>query len=195
VLYEHDSGTSVARVIYDAKTGHEWTITKRMSAVALWHDEIAYTTSQGAVYRQNYVTGTSRKLAAEPANSADLVDYTVFIYGNWVGWHATSVFPARVKSINRLRNTKTMSAAVSLPHLLYGLSSAGALLATQPSLTSESLRVGTAIPDATPIWLRSYAGHTREILTSRSYLAGPQIAAGVLAWADGTGVLRVAPLS
>ena len=145
------------------------------------------------MYRKNLVTGKAVRLAAALSDPAD-VHVSVYENGGWVGWNEEAPNIARFVPRNMLRNAKTLAPAISLRHTLYSLTSAGALLDSTATADPQYFQ-NVAIPRPTKFWLRSYSGHTSVLLAKRAFIAGPQIAGNVLAWAGWTGVLHAASLS
>jgi hypothetical protein len=184
--------------VYNVATKHTKVVRKivggiNYTSIALSGSYIAYATRHGAIYRENIGTGKRVRLAAPLPNDPGGVEFDVYEYGDWVGWHALPVADELAKPLNRIRNAKTMAPAVSLAHTLYSLTSAGALLDSTATYHGGFSEAGV-VTAPTRFWLRSYSSHTRALLAKRAYIAGPQIAGGILAWAGANGVLRVEPV-
>jgi hypothetical protein len=180
--------------VYDATSGKTKLFRKvgglDYHGFALSGHYVSYATKHGAIYRQDLVTGRRTQLRKALPHDPGGVEFDVYAQGSWVGWHALPVQSELAKPLNQIRNAKTMAPTITLAHTLYSLTSAGAIL----SSTYATFRMGFAeagqVNQATRFWLRNYSGSTRSLLPKASYLSGPQIAGKVLAWADGSGILR-----
>jgi hypothetical protein len=199
VLFQRESPPTGSTVeVFDAGTGRT-RIVRRIHgglnyvSIALWKHYISYATKHGAIYRENFITGKRTQLANALANDPGGVEIAVYEYGSWVGWSAQPVEDELKAPLNKLRNVTTMAPAISLPHRLYSLTSSGALL-DDTSTFRETFSQQGRITKATPFWLRSYRGRTTKLFGARSYVAGPEISAGRVAWAARDGVLRIARL-
>jgi hypothetical protein len=194
VLYQRPSGGGSDNVVYDAAT-KKTTVVNHVggidyTGIALSGHFAAYATKHGAIYRKDLLTGKRVLLRKALPNDVGGVEFDVYASGSWVGWHALPVSHELAKPLNQIRNVKTMAPAISLRHTLFSLTSAGSILDS----THATFRIGFSEMDqvahASRFWLRSYSGHTRSLLPRASYVAGPQIAGDVLAWADAQGVLH-----
>jgi hypothetical protein len=194
VLYQRPAGNGSDNVVYDAATKKTTLVNHvggiNYSGIALSGHFAAYATKHGAILWKNLRTGKHVVLRKALPNDVGGVEFDVYASGNWVGWHALPVSHELAKPLNQIRNVKTMAAAISLPHTLFSLTSAGAILDS----THATFRIGFSEMDqvahASRFWLRSYSGPTRSLLPKASYVAGPQIAGNVLAWADAKGILH-----
>jgi hypothetical protein len=191
VLYQ---GRNLVIYVYDATTRKTTAVQRPgrldRAATALAGHSIAYATRGGAIYRKSFLTSKRTRVAPPPKHPA-WFDYSVFAHGSWVGWRETSEVP-KAGSRSQLRNSVGRSATVTLHHSLYSLTSAGALLDARATFSAYTPT--SPITSPTRFWLRTYAGHTTLLLDKRSFVAGPQIAGSVVAWAGPTGVLHAARL-
>jgi hypothetical protein len=114
--------------------------------------------------------------------------------GNWVGWTAQPLAGELAKSVNMIRNAKTMAPAIAMRQTIYSLSRAGVLLdSASATFRAQHAQPGLITP-AARFWLRRYDGRTKSLLSQRRFVAGPEIAGRLLAWAGAKGVLRVTQL-
>ncbi len=170
--------TTVVRVIHDRLDA---------SSTAIWGDYLAYATPHGWVYRTDLRTGKTIKVAT--GNKQRYYgDISVYVFGDWVGWHSQRSDAVGASDVDRIRNVRTMAPAINLGHTLWSLTSAGALMDDEGTQVPAAGSDGTL--DATAFWLRSYAGHVRKVLSSRHFVTGPRLVGRTLAWADASGVLR-----
>lgn len=178
------SPNSSAYTVYDVRTGHSRAVLRTgrtVAGVALSGHYLAYATKYGAIVRKNLLNGKTVELAKPRTSRFGVV--AVYESGNWVGWED------RLSGGGSwLRNAATMAKPIHLAHPLYSLTSAGALLDT--TNTAEYSRGPIAV-SRTKIWLRSYSGHTRTLLSARAFDAGPQLSGGVLAWINSAGSLKI----
>jgi hypothetical protein len=181
------SAAATHYVVYNVTTGrsHIVRIGKHLDRVALSGHDLAYANQYGEVFRKNLINGKLVRLStAHPSYSGPVA---VYASGNWVGWEY-----GRSGGASWLRNAATMAKSIHLAHSLYSLTSAGALLDTTNTAEFNSGPTGVA---RTKIWLRSYSGHTRTLLSTRAFDQGPQISGGVLAWINAAGALKAARLT
>jgi hypothetical protein len=195
VLYLNGSN---AVEVYDAKSRKTMHVVSLdglfYAAAALSGHYVAYATEHGAIYRRNLETAATRRLAAPLKNDVGGVEVSVYAAGDWVGWTAQPLLGELSKSLNRIRNAKTMAPAITLPHTLYSMSHAGVLLdSAKATYRAEDAQAGL-ITTAARFWLRRYGGRTTSLLSKRRFVAGPEIAGHLLGWAGANGVLRVVQL-
>jgi hypothetical protein len=169
--------------VYDIATGRTTLVlndpNRTTQNVALSGHYLSYSTTQAGVYRKNLRTGHTIRLA-EPHPKYRFPHTAVFASGDWVGWRVQRGAGVGVDD-SYLRNVSTMAKPIRLPHVLNALTSEGAVL-------------NSASSGATTYWLRGYGGHTRLLLSTRSYVQGPQVQHGVVAWINANGNLKVARL-
>jgi hypothetical protein len=198
VLYQGSSGRIE---IYDTRNGHTWQITSAhhdTASAAIWRHHVAYATKRGAIYRENFITGQKIQLAPPHKNDIGGAQFAVYEYGPWVGWTAQPLKGELSHAVNLVRNATTMKPAIPVPHTLYSLTSAGAILASAKltaytDSAADDLSDGVPAPNATT-WLWSYSGRVTPLLSKRRYVAGPQINGNLLAWAGQSGILKVRDL-
>ncbi|MGN6473711.1 MAG: hypothetical protein ACTHK4_08710 [Mycobacteriales bacterium] len=138
---------------------------------------VAQMTSRGAVTRTDLNTGAVRQLAARQPRRDRLNAINIFTHGNEVVWtHNGHTW---------IRNARTMHAATEMSGIAVGIGAAGVLLADQaydPIVREATIRV------------RSWSGHTRTLLSQRRFGLLPQLGSHLVAWVDGAGRLRAAPV-
>ncbi|MGN6473780.1 MAG: hypothetical protein ACTHK4_09060 [Mycobacteriales bacterium] len=187
VLYLSPDASSTDFRIYDAGTGRTRVGFRHQGggvfSAALDGRYLVYSVSSGAVFRKNLSTGAVMQLAPRfPKSHGQNLGEQVFASGKWVGWDiAKDSFGLQQDAF--LVDAGDHGRAIKLRHPLYWLGAAGAVIAT------------TVKPrPANTYWLRSYSGRVRVLLPKAHYVAGPQIAGGMVAWASPSGALDVAPL-
>jgi hypothetical protein len=183
-------------MVYDARTGHTRTVARTAdpAASAISGHYVAYATDHGGIYRKNLSTGHTVQLAPPLKNDGGGVQLSVYAAGPWVGWTAQPLQYELGRAENFIRNATTMTPAIRLPHTLYSLTRAGAILASAKATADDEqafydLSDGVQQPKIST-WLRHYSGAVTVLLSRRRYTAGPQITNHVLAWAGQDGELK-----
>jgi hypothetical protein len=197
LVYSRQTSSGSTINLYDIRT-KKTTVLRTVkggiatASTAVWGNYVAWMTPHGWVYRENLTTGKTVKLAT--GNKKKYYgDVAVYAYGDWVGWHTQQYADVTGSDQDAIRNAKTMKPATKLNRTLWSLTSAGALL---DSVATAKGGQGFGDLDApTSFALRTYAGHTSTVLSSRSFVTGPQLDGNALAWVDSSGVLQAKPLS
>ena len=173
--------------LYDASTGRR-TVLQRLGAAlpAVFGDEVALLHPDGSVWRRDLVTGASVQLLPP----TPFVGYgQLFAWGDHVGWNLVTGdedegIPGG--EVSGFRDARTMAPARVLSVPVQQLSSAGAVLRTD-----DPSGEGRAQSYA----LETYAGVSVPLLPLGRYAVGPQVEGRTMAWVDGTGVVKVAPVA
>lgn len=158
----------------------------------LWGSYVAY--SDGTeLYRLNVQTGKRTRVAAYRGQPDDTFGAPLLVYGPYVGWaEGGSLGGGTGEGV--YRNVTAGTAAVKLPEgsFIEGMTNDGLLTGNQ---VDHSYDNGEIVPNSYS--LRGYAANATptDVLTAPDALSRAQLSDSVIAWTDGSHLVRVAPVA
>ncbi|MHB1533874.1 MAG: beta strand repeat-containing protein [Acidimicrobiales bacterium] len=189
VLYDNPSN-AYAATLYDAVTGTTTVLSSipAGSAVSLWGNYVAWTESDGSVWRMDLASGTSTNVLAAPASANQCNTSGVFVSGDYVAWSENCYAGASPGPIAGYRDMTTGTAAVDL-----STSASGFPVALSGSYVA--LVPGGAANASFPQTLTAMNLASQVTTTVGTASGAVALDGSAIAWIDQTGVPQAAPLT